>query len=74
VRLDPRDIGRAYAPIEPYSIARLTIRELADPVRDPNVSYRDPTVARSVGYRDVIARPTYFCTAPSTLVARRPNL
>ena len=51
--------GRTYQLDEPYEIGREKIREFADAIGDPNPAFRDPTAARSLGYEDVIAPPTF---------------
>lgn len=51
--------GRVYPPTRPYEVGREKIREFADAINDANPVYRDRAVAQSLGYRDVIAPPTF---------------
>jgi acyl dehydratase len=57
--VDPSFIGRVYAPTRPYAVGREKIREFADAVNDSNPVYRDPEAARTLGYDDVVAPPTF---------------
>ena len=57
--VDASLIGRTYPPTEPYEIGREKIREFADAINDPNPAYRDAAAAKALGYRDVIAPPTF---------------
>jgi acyl dehydratase len=57
--LDPDFAGRVYPPTAPYEVGREKIREFADALRDDTPLYRDPEAARSLGYPDVIAPPTF---------------
>jgi len=57
--LDQRAVGRAYPLTEVYEVGREKIREFAEAIRDDNPVYRDPAAARALGYRDVIAPPTF---------------
>jgi acyl dehydratase len=57
--LDQSFIGRVYPPTDPYEVGREKIREFADAIGDANPAYRDPVTARALGYRDVIAPPTF---------------
>jgi acyl dehydratase len=57
--IDQSFVGRVYPPTAPYEVGREKIREFADAVNDPNPAYRDPAVARALGYDDVIAPPTF---------------
>lgn len=51
--------GRSYPPTPPYSVGREKIREFAEAVGAVDVVHIDPEQARSRGYRDVIAPPTF---------------
>jgi acyl dehydratase len=42
-----------------YEVGREKIREFADAIGDANPAYRDPDAAAKLGYRDVIAPPTF---------------
>jgi acyl dehydratase len=57
--LDPSFIGRTYPATPVYEVGREKIREFADAIGDDNLSYRDPVVARALGYVDVVAPPTF---------------
>src|SRR5205085_195213 len=41
------------------------IREFADAINDPNPAYRDTAVAEELGYRNVIAPPTFAIVVTS---------
>ena len=57
--LDQSFVGRSYPPTAPYEVGREKIREFADAIGDASPAYRDPAVARPLGYSDVIAPPTF---------------
>ncbi|HVX46621.1 MAG TPA: MaoC family dehydratase N-terminal domain-containing protein [Mycobacteriales bacterium] len=57
--LDPGFEGRVYPPGPVYEVGREKIREFADAIGDANPVYRDPAAAAGLGYRDVIAPPTF---------------
>jgi acyl dehydratase len=57
--LDPAFVGRVYPPTEPYEVGREKIREFADAIGDTNLASHDLAAARSLGYRDVVAPPTF---------------
>ena len=57
--LNPDFIGRSYPPSPPYAVGREKIREFAMAVGDHNPAYHDVDAARALGYRDVIAPPTF---------------
>ncbi|MEO6885966.1 MAG: MaoC family dehydratase N-terminal domain-containing protein [Jatrophihabitantaceae bacterium] len=57
--VSPSLIGRTYPPSAPYEVGREKIREFADAANDPNPVYWDPNAARTLGYPDVIAPPTF---------------
>jgi acyl dehydratase len=57
--LDPSFVGRTYPPTPPYLVGREKIREFAAAIGDANPAYLDPEAARALGYRDVIAPPTF---------------
>jgi acyl dehydratase len=59
VAIDSSFVGRVYPPTPPYRISREKIREFATAVGDDDPAYLDPAVARSLGYSDVIAPPTF---------------
>lgn len=51
--------GRTYPPTAPYAVGREKIREFAEAVGAQDLVHIDPTRARALGYRDVIAPPTF---------------
>lgn len=57
--IDPANIGRMFPPTPPYEVGREKIREFAEAIGAEHPAYRDPDVARALGYRDVIAPPTF---------------
>jgi acyl dehydratase len=57
--VNARFIGRTYPPTQPYAVGREKIREFAEAVGAVDVVHIDPAAARSRGYRDVIAPPTF---------------
>ncbi|MGH3981104.1 MAG: FAS1-like dehydratase domain-containing protein [Pseudonocardiaceae bacterium] len=57
--LDPSFVGRSYPTADAYQVGREKIREFADAIGDDNPVYRDPGAARTFGYPDVIAPPTF---------------
>jgi acyl dehydratase len=59
VALDPSVVGRSYPAADTYQVGREKIREFAEAIGDDNTVYRDPDAARSFGYPDVIAPPTF---------------
>ena len=60
--IDASFVGRVYAPTPPYRITREKIREFATAVGDPDPAYVDVEAARALGYRDVVAPPTFAIT------------
>lgn len=57
--LDASFVGRVFAPSDPYLVSREKIREFAVAVGDTNPACHDVTAARALGYRDVVAPPTF---------------
>jgi acyl dehydratase len=51
--------GRAYPPSPVYEVGREKIREFAEAIGSTDLVHTDPDVARALGYRDVIAPPTF---------------
>jgi acyl dehydratase len=51
--------GRTLPPSEPYEVSRVKIAEFADAVGNTSAVHRDPAAAQELGYRDVIAPPTF---------------
>jgi len=59
VPVDPGYAGREYPPTDVYEVGREKIRDFADAVGAAHAAHRDVGVARSLGYPDVIAPPTF---------------
>lgn len=57
--LDPSFAGRIYPPMPTYQVGREKIREFASAIGADDAAYHDPDAARSLGYPDVIAPPTF---------------
>jgi acyl dehydratase len=57
--LDPTLIGFSYPATPPYLVGREKIREFAAAIGADDAIYFDPAAARSLGYPDVIAPPTF---------------
>lgn len=57
--LNPDFVGRTYPPAGTYLVGREKIREFAAAIGDRNPAYHDASAARALGYRDVIAPPTF---------------
>jgi len=57
--LDQSFVGRTYPPTPAYEVGREKIREFAESIGDRTPAYRDPEAAKSLGYADVIAPPTF---------------
>lgn len=58
--LDPSFAGRSYPAAASYQVSRAKIAEFAESLGDDNALYRDPAAARTAGYPDVIAPPTFL--------------
>ena len=52
-------LGRTFPATAPYEVSRVKIAEFADAIGDPDPLYRDAEAARTAGYPDVIAPPTF---------------
>jgi acyl dehydratase len=59
VALNAEFIGRAYPVSSPYLVGREKIREFALAVGEVNPVFFDSVAARSLGYPDLIAPPTF---------------
>lgn len=57
--MNPDFIGRSYPPSAPYLVGREKVREFARALGESDAVYFDPEVARSRGFADVVAPPTY---------------
>ena len=57
--VNPELQGRAFPPTVPYLVGREKVREFARAVFATDPQHDDPEVARSLGYADVVAPPTF---------------
>ena len=57
--LDPALVGRSYPPSAVYEVGRQKIAEFADAIGAADAVHRDAEAARTAGYPDVIAPPTF---------------
>jgi acyl dehydratase len=57
--LDPSFVGRAYPATPVYEVGREKIAEFARALGDDHPAYFDRSAAAALGYRDVIAPPTF---------------
>lgn len=57
--VNPQVAGRVYPPMPAYVVSAAKIREFAEAVRATDAAHWDGAVARSRGYADVIAPPTF---------------
>lgn len=57
--INPDHLGREYPAPEVYEVTRGKIREFAEAINDPNPAYVDRESARTLGYADVVAPPTF---------------
>jgi acyl dehydratase len=59
VPVDTGYAGRVYPPTAPYEVGREKLREFAEAVGASHPAHTDADAARSLGYPDVIAPPTF---------------
>lgn len=52
-------VGRDFPPTAPYLVGREKVREFARAVFAADPQHSDPVAARSLGYADVVAPPTF---------------
>lgn len=52
-------VGRTYPPTAPYEVGREKIREFATAIGASERAYFDQAAAAALGYRDLIAPPTF---------------
>ncbi len=57
--MNPELVGRVFAPTAPYLVGREKVREFARAVFADAPQHSDPEAARSLGYADVVAPPTF---------------
>lgn len=52
-------VGRQYSPTDPYVVGREKVREFATAVGAAHPAHHDVVAARGLGYRDLLAPPTF---------------
>lgn len=57
--LNPDFVGRVYPSAEPYVVSREKVREFAAAIGETAAVHRDPAVAQTEGYADIVAPPTF---------------
>ena len=57
--MNPELVGRAFPPTAPYLVGREKVREFARAVFADAPQHLDPAAAQALGYRDVVAPPTF---------------
>lgn len=57
--VNPDIQGRVYPPTSPYLVGREKVREFARAVLSESAIHHDPEAARSAGFADVVAPPTF---------------
>ncbi len=57
--VNPELVGRDFAPTAPYLVGREKVREFARAVFATDPQHVDPAAAQALGYRDVVAPPTF---------------
>lgn len=66
--INPDLAGRSYPAGEPYLVGREKVREFARAVKADHAAHYDVEAARELGYRDVVAPPTF-----AIIVAQRAD-
>lgn len=66
--INPDLAGRSYPAGEPYLVGREKVREFARAVKATNAAHYDVEAARGLGYRDLVAPPTF-----AIIVAQRAD-
>ena len=75
--LNPDFVGRSYPAGSSYLVGREKIREFASAIGDTNPVFHDVEAARALGYRDLVAPPTFpviLSLKASGVVVRDPEL
>jgi acyl dehydratase len=67
--VNPEFAGRVYPPSAPYGVSAAKIKEFAEAVGATDPVHTDRAAAQALGYRDVIAPPTF-----AVLVAQRAEM
>ena len=57
--VNPDLVGRTFPPTAPYLVGREKVREFARAVFADDAQHLDPEAARTLGYADVVAPPTF---------------
>lgn len=68
--VNPEIQGRVYPPTAPYLVGREKIREFARAVLSESALHSDPEAARSAGYADVVAPPTFAVVVQEATLAQ----
>lgn len=61
--LNPSFVGRSYAFDTPFLVGREHIRQFARSIGDSNPHYNDLEAAKTAGYPDLLAPPTFLAAA-----------
>jgi len=65
-------VGRSYDGGGTFEVSREHIRRFAAAIGDPQPVYTDPEAAQALGYRDVIAPPTFLITVGASIPGGGP--
>lgn len=57
--MNPELVGRSFPPTAPYLVGREKVREFSRAVFATDPQHLDPVAAQALGYRDVVAPPTF---------------
>lgn len=68
--VNPELVGRDFPPTPPYLVGREKVREFARAVFADDPQHLDPDVARSLGYADVVAPPTFAIVITDATLAQ----
>jgi acyl dehydratase len=68
--VDPALAGRVYPPGEPFAVGREQVRAFAAAVGADHPQHHDVAAARSAGFRDVVAPPTFVVVVAQRSDAR----
>lgn len=63
-------VGRTYPASSPYLVGREKVREFATAIGDTNPVSHDLEAARALGYRDVVAPPTFVFVLTHTAMGQ----
>ncbi|MFV0434137.1 MAG: MaoC family dehydratase N-terminal domain-containing protein [Leucobacter sp.] len=68
--VNPEVQGRIYPPTAPYLVGREKVREFARAVQSSSPLHLDPEAARTAGYADVVAPPTFAVVVQEATLAK----